>query len=138
VVTSDNRDLAKKLWKAIQEFFAFSQSSNCAQTFNNFLYLTFKEEAVESFITHVWVSIKKMVDVGIDLPQDVLAYLILFEFLSTLNNLKRQIMHFDKTMTSEFVCSHLVQFNESRAEAKESATTDAVLYSNRKGMPIQP
>ena len=80
-----------------------------------------------------------MVDGGIDLLQDVLAYLILFKFPSTLNNLKRQIMHSDKTLTSEFVCNHLVQFNnESRAEAKESATTDVALYLNRPGKPNQP
>jgi hypothetical protein len=29
-VVTDNHDLAKKLWKAIQERFASSQSSNCA------------------------------------------------------------------------------------------------------------
>jgi hypothetical protein len=96
-------------------------------------------EAVESFITNIWVSIKKMVDVGINLPQDVLGYLILFKFPSTLNNLKQQIMHSNKTLTFEFVCNHLVQFNnESRAEAKEPATTDAALYSNRQGKPNQP
>lgn len=61
--------------------------------FDDFLYLTFKEDAADLFITKVKFSIKKMIDIGIYLPQDILAYLILFKFLTSLQLLKHQIMH---------------------------------------------
>ncbi|KNZ51535.1 hypothetical protein VP01_3911g1 [Puccinia sorghi] len=93
---------SKEIWKAVKERFTSSQSSNRARIFNDFLYLTFKEDAVNSFITEVQVSIKKMIDVGIDLPQDLLAYLVLFKFPASLQLLKRQIMHSDKDLKVEF------------------------------------
>ncbi|KNZ53975.1 hypothetical protein VP01_3087g3 [Puccinia sorghi] len=133
VVSSDNRDSAKALRKSIRERFASSQSSNRARVFNNFLYLVLKEENIEQFVTETKIAIKKLVDVGIDLPQDVLAYLILFKFPATLHSLKRQVMHSDKELNVQFVCNHLIQYkNEAKVETKEeSTTTDAALYSNK-------
>ncbi|KNZ44866.1 hypothetical protein VP01_874g6 [Puccinia sorghi] len=134
VVTADNRDSAQRLWLSIKERFASSQSSNRARMFNDFLYVKFQEDAVESFVTDIKVSIKKLVDVGIELPQDILAYLVLFKFPASLQNLKRQIMHSDKNLDVEFVCNHLIQFNnESKAESSRTATSmsEAVLFSNK-------
>ncbi|KNZ53473.1 hypothetical protein VP01_322g3 [Puccinia sorghi] len=132
VINSENRNSAKEIWKSIKERFASSQSSNRARVFNDFLYLTFKEDAVDSFITNVRVMIKKMIDVGIDLPQDILAYLVLFKFPASLQLLKRQIMHSDKDLKVEFVCNHLTQFNnESKAETRETSSTDAALYAGK-------
>ncbi|KNZ58905.1 hypothetical protein VP01_1836g6 [Puccinia sorghi] len=84
------------------DHFASLQASNRAQIFNEFLYIKFKEETVETFIMEVKFSIKKLVDVGIDLPQDILAYLILFKFPDLMQALKRQVMHSDKELTVEF------------------------------------
>ncbi|KNZ59574.1 hypothetical protein VP01_1700g5 [Puccinia sorghi] len=134
VVTADNRESAQKLWHAIKERFSSSQASNRARIFNDFLYIKFLEDGVESFVTSVKVAIKKMVDVGIDLPQDILSYLVLFKFPTSLQLLKRQIMHSDKELSVEFVCNHLIQFNnESKAETKESSNSiePAALFNNK-------
>ncbi|KNZ53408.1 hypothetical protein VP01_3247g2 [Puccinia sorghi] len=133
VINSDNRSSAKEIWKTIKERFDSSQSSNRARIFNDFLYLNFKEDAVDTFITEVRVAIKKMIDVGIDLPQDILAYLVLFKFPPSLQLLKRQIMHSDKDFKVEFVCNHLTQFkNESKDETREpGSSTDAALYAGK-------
>ncbi|KNZ47749.1 hypothetical protein VP01_6184g1, partial [Puccinia sorghi] len=48
VVTADNRGLAQKMWAAIKEQFASSQASNQARIFNNFLYIKFQEDLVET------------------------------------------------------------------------------------------
>ncbi|KNZ61141.1 hypothetical protein VP01_14472g1, partial [Puccinia sorghi] len=61
-INTENRNSAKEIWNLIKERFASSQSSNCARIFNDFLYLNFREDAVESFITDVRVAIKKMID----------------------------------------------------------------------------
>ncbi|KNZ63111.1 hypothetical protein VP01_11879g2, partial [Puccinia sorghi] len=91
------------------------------------------EDDTDSFITEVRVAIKKMINVGIDLPQDILAYLVLFKFPSSLQPLKRQIMHSDKDLKVEFVCNHLTQFNnESKAETREPGSlADAALYAGK-------
>ncbi|KNZ61861.1 hypothetical protein VP01_13494g1, partial [Puccinia sorghi] len=68
----------------------------------------------------------------IDLPQDILAYLVLFNFPASLKPLKRQIMHSDKDLKVEFVCNHLTQFNnEAKAETRETAPTEAALYTGK-------
>ncbi|KNZ62188.1 hypothetical protein VP01_1301g7 [Puccinia sorghi] len=134
VVTADNSESAQKIWASIKERFASSQSSNRARMFNDFLYVKFQEDAVETFVTDIKVAIKKLVDVGIELPQDILAYLVLFKFPNSLQSLKRQIMHSDKDLNVEFVCNHLTQFNnEARAELKESSSknSEAALFSSK-------
>ncbi|KNZ54277.1 hypothetical protein VP01_2990g2 [Puccinia sorghi] len=69
---------------------------------------------------------------GIDPPQDILAYLVLFKFPSSLQLLKRQIMHSDKDLKVEFVCNHSTQFNnESKAETRENPSSEAALYSGK-------
>jgi hypothetical protein len=135
IVTADNRGSAKLLWKAITKQFASSQASNQAWMFNKFLYVKFREDTIEAFVTDTKVAIKKLVDVGIDLPQDILAYLILFKLPDNMQILKRQIMHSDKDLSVEFVCNHLIQFNnKTKAEMKELTSTPsypASLYSNK-------
>ncbi|KNZ63038.1 hypothetical protein VP01_1193g1, partial [Puccinia sorghi] len=96
---------AQKILSSIKERFASSQLSNCDRMFNDFLYVKFQEDAVKAFFTNIKVSIKKLVDVGIELPQDILAYLVLFKFPNLLQSLKRQIMHSDKDLTVEFETS---------------------------------
>ncbi|KAI7957559.1 hypothetical protein MJO28_004654 [Puccinia striiformis f. sp. tritici] len=139
IVTTDNRGSAKALWKAIKDRFASDESSNRARVFHEFLYVKFKEDALESYITDIKVAIKKLVDVGIDLPQDILAYLILFKLPDSLQLLKRQIMHSDKALTVQFVCNHLTQFNnENRAETNEpSSSNQAALVSTRSQRSYQ-
>ncbi|KNZ60492.1 hypothetical protein VP01_1546g3 [Puccinia sorghi] len=140
VVTADNWESAQKLWLAIKERFASSQASNRARIFNDFLYIKFQEDSVETFVTDIKVAIKKLVDVGIELPQDILAYLVLFKFPASLHILKRQIMHSDKELSVKFVCDHLIQFNnESRAETKDpvATTSEAALFS-QKSKPNKP
>ncbi|KNZ54487.1 hypothetical protein VP01_2933g1 [Puccinia sorghi] len=134
VVTAENRDSAQKLWLSIKERFASSQSSNRAKIFNDFLYLKFHEDAVGTFVTDIKVAIKKLVDVGIDLPQDILAYLVLFKFPNSLQTLKHQIMHSDKDLDVQFVCNHLIQFdNENKVESTKmnSGPIDAALFTSK-------
>ncbi|KNZ52677.1 hypothetical protein VP01_3485g1, partial [Puccinia sorghi] len=82
--------------------------------------VAFQEDAVETFVTDIKVAIKKLVDIGIDLPQDILAYLVLFKFPNLLQTLKHQIMHSDKELDVQFVFNHLIQFsNEAKVESRK-------------------
>lgn len=55
-----------------------------------------------------------MADVGIELPKDILAYLLLFKFPPVLENLKQQIMHVEKSLMVNVVFNHLIQYNNKR------------------------
>ncbi|KNZ49890.1 hypothetical protein VP01_4714g1 [Puccinia sorghi] len=66
------------------------------------------------------ISIKKLVDVGIELPQDILAHLVLFKFPASLQNLKRQIMHSDKELNVEFICNHLAVLFSNKTNPNKS------------------
>ncbi|KNZ60045.1 hypothetical protein VP01_1621g6 [Puccinia sorghi] len=96
VVTAENSESAQKIWSSIKERFPSSQLSNRAQMFNDLLYIKFQEDAVKTYVTDIKVSIKKLVNVSIELHQDILVYLVLFKFPNSLQSLKRQIMHLDK------------------------------------------
>ncbi|KAI7943587.1 hypothetical protein MJO28_011115 [Puccinia striiformis f. sp. tritici] len=105
-----------------------------------FLCVKFREDTLEVFVTDMRVAIKKLVKIGIDLPQDILAYLILFKLPDTLQLLKQQIMHFDKSLTVQLVCNHLTQFsNKNKADVREhSSSTQAALVSTRNQKSNQP
>ena len=53
VVTSDNRNSAKLLWSSIKDRFASAQSSNRARVFNNFIYVSCREDNLETFVTEI-------------------------------------------------------------------------------------
>ncbi|KAI7936816.1 hypothetical protein MJO28_015715 [Puccinia striiformis f. sp. tritici] len=50
-----------------------------------------QQDPVESSVTDIRVLIQNMVDVGMDLPSEILAYLILFKLPSNFQSLKRQM-----------------------------------------------
>ncbi|KNZ44713.1 hypothetical protein VP01_88g5 [Puccinia sorghi] len=126
VVTLENRDSAKALWNSIKEQFASLQYSNRARVFNNFLYLVFQEDSIKQFVMEKTVAIKKLVDVGIDLPQDILAYLMLFKFPATLHSLKRKVMHSDKDLTVQF------QKHDQKDRTKITTLTPAGIFTQIK------
>lgn len=133
VVNPTNITSAKLLWQTIKERFSSSQTANRARIFNEFLYLQFKTDLINLFITETKISMKKMIDVGIDLPDDILAYLILFKFPSTLQSLRQQIMHSDKSVSVKLVLNHLTQLNnETKSNAQDVKTTlDTALVVSR-------
>lgn len=117
VISATNINSAKEIWQSIKERFSLSQASNRAQIFNNFLHITFQGDNIMSFVTNVKTSIKKMINIGIELPNDILAYLTMFKFLANLQDLKPQLMHSDRQISVIFVCNHLIEFhNKVKAE----------------------
>lgn len=68
-----------------------------------------------------------MYNVGIELPKDILAYLVLFKFPPSLENLKQKIMHVEKLITIDVVYNHLIQYdNKQKAQQKAPKTTSTL------------
>lgn len=108
IIENVNEDNAKLIWLSTQSHFALSQSANRARVFNAFLHLTM-DTNIDAFVTSIKVYLKKLTEVGIELPSDIIAYLILFKFPSSMQNMKTQIMHATTEMKIEVVLNHLIQ-----------------------------
>lgn len=95
------------------------ETENSARVFNHFLHSTFSKHSINGFTTEMQKAITRMTEIGIELPKDILAYLLLFKFPPILENLKQQIIHLEKNLTVDVVFNHLTQYNnERRAQIK--------------------
>lgn len=107
VITHDNEKDSKKIWASISDYFASSQAANRARIFNTLLHIQFNQNNVQEFITQVKTAISKLHEVGIKLPKDIIAYLILHKLPPSLTNISQQITHSDKEITPDLVLDHL-------------------------------
>ncbi|KNZ50430.1 hypothetical protein VP01_4430g3, partial [Puccinia sorghi] len=87
VITHNNEKSAQKIWKSILEYFDSSQASNRARVFNAVLHIQFNPNDVQDFITQVKTSISCLHEVGINLPKDIIAYLILHKLPASMTNI---------------------------------------------------
>jgi len=128
VVTSENKDNAIALWKAILKRFNSSEPSNRARIYNQFANITFDPSNIEKFITEVRGIIVKMEDVGIHLQEDIITYDLLRRLPSSLDNIKQSITHSrnGEDIKPEILLDHLeIHMNELKVSstAKSEATT---------------
>jgi len=131
VITHDNEKSSKKIWKSISEYFASSQASNRARVFNAFLHLPFNPNDVQEFITQVKTAVSRLHEVGIDLPNDIIAYLILHKLPLSMNNISQQITHSDKTINLELVLDHLRLYsNDQQILAGSSKAAPVALMTD--------
>lgn len=113
IVTEENEGNTKLIWNTIKEYFASSQSANRARVSFEFLYVSFEDD-LDTFITTIKSKIKRMGEVGITLPSDILSYWVLFKLPESLTPLRSQIMHSEAEISLDLVVSHLTQYkNES-------------------------
>lgn len=109
IITQENEDSSKLFWLAAKNHFASSQAANRAKMFFNFLYLGFNQNDIDGFVTAVKQHLSKLEEVGIDLPSDILSYLILFKLPDSLKSIQSQIMHSGIDLSVNLVLNHLVQ-----------------------------
>lgn len=87
---------------------------------------------MEKFVPTVRVHLNKLLEVGIELPSDILAYLVLFKFPPSLKSMQSQIMHGVGTITVEYVLNHLTQHkNEIKATKEEATSKSEISLYNR-------
>lgn len=128
VIDNVNKDNAKLIRVSTQNHFASSQSANRARVFNGFLHLAM-ETNIDSFFTTFKVYLKKMTEVGIKLPSNIIAYLVLFKFPPVMHNMKTQIMHATSKMKIDIVLNHLIQHkNEVIAQEDQAKPVNVALY----------
>ncbi|KNZ47027.1 hypothetical protein VP01_6745g2, partial [Puccinia sorghi] len=109
VMNHNNKEDGKEIWKTINDFFASTQSANCAPVWNKFSLLNYDNNDVNGFITQVRAAIEKMHEVGINIDIDVIGYEIIKKFPKTpeLNSISSAITHSGKEITPDLVLDHL-------------------------------
>lgn len=87
------------------------------------------ESNIKTFVTTVKVYLKKMTKVGIEIPLDIISYLVLFKFPSSIQNTKLQTMHSTTNMKIDIVLNHLIQDkNESISKGERVEPVNVALY----------
>ncbi|KAA1076147.1 hypothetical protein PGT21_050248 [Puccinia graminis f. sp. tritici] len=132
VINHENEKDARKIWTSITDYFASTQPANRARVFNELLDLSFNNSDVQSFITSVRTINSRLFEIGIDLPQDLVAYILLKKLPSSLTNVSQQITHSDKALTSDLVLDHLRTYSNDQVaianRASNSKTEVVALY----------
>lgn len=128
IIDDTNKDNAKLIWMSTQQHFASLQSANRARVFNGFLPLTMNNN-INAFVTSIKVYLKKFTEVGIELPSEIIAYLVLFKFPTTMQSMKSQIMHTTTKMKMDVVLNHLIQHkNKVIAQDDRAEPVNVALY----------
>ncbi|KAA1085527.1 hypothetical protein PGT21_050055 [Puccinia graminis f. sp. tritici] len=132
VITHENEKDARKIWKSITDYFASTQPANRARVFNELLDLSFNTSDVQSFITSVRTINFRLFEIGIDIPKDLVAYILLKKLPNSLTNICQQLTHSDKDLTSDLVLDHLKLYmnDQSAITGSGSRSDPIVLYSD--------
>ncbi|KNE97281.1 hypothetical protein PSTG_09390 [Puccinia striiformis f. sp. tritici PST-78] len=137
VINHENETKARDIWTSITSYFASTQPSNCARVFNKLFDLTFNPNDVPSFITSVRTINSRLFEIGIDLPKDMITYLLLKKLPSSLSNISQQITHSDKAITSDLVLDHLRLYNNDQLTDVVSLFTDASKKCKKNAHNVQ-
>lgn len=122
VINHKNKKDARKIWKSITDYFASTQPANRARVFNELLDLSFSASDVQLFITAVRTINSKLFEIGIDLPKDLVAYILLKKLPSSLTSISQQITHSKKELTSDVVLDHLRLYMNDQSATNRSST----------------
>lgn len=114
IINHDNEKDAKAIWKSISKYFASSEASNRARIFKELLHIDFDVDNITEFITSIRLTISRMHKVGINIPEDIIAYLILEKLPPSMDTISQQITHSDKLIHPETVLDHLRLFNNDK------------------------
>lgn len=111
---------AHQIWADINEYFASNHASNQARIFKEFLRTPFSFTNIPGFITDTKTSLSRLHEVGINLPADIIGYLILEKLPPSMDTVVQQITHSDKKITPDQVLDHLRMFNNNKFLNKET------------------
>lgn len=83
IITSKNEENSQAIWKALLKHFILSKPANQARFFKSFTSINFGKSNIQLFITKIKSGITQLQEIGIQLPTDILAYMILEKLPST-------------------------------------------------------
>lgn len=131
IITPENEENAKAIWQALLKHFISSKPANRARVFKSFSSIVFDESNIQLFITEVKSGLTRLLEIGINLPTDILAYMILDKLPSTpaMQSIHRSITHsaVESEITPDAVLDHLrIHLNKQRMSEKNDAGSSSL------------
>lgn len=131
IITTDNKEEAKAIWKALLKHFISSQPANRARVFKNFTSIAFDKVNIQLFITEIKTGITCLQEIGILLPPDILAYMVLDKLPSTpaLKSIHQSITHsvVELEVNPNAVLDHLrIHLNEQKMLGSQSISNSSL------------
>lgn len=112
IITPNNKGDAKLIWKAIIKFFASSDASNQARVFENLQNLVFNPCDIQGFINSAKIAIRRLHKVGIKIPTNIIAYMLIHKLPGSMSNIKDCIIHNQNLVNPDTVLEHIqIHFN---------------------------
>ncbi|KAH9452641.1 hypothetical protein Pst134EB_033520 [Puccinia striiformis f. sp. tritici] len=107
VITPENMVDAKLLWIEINNHFAAVNPANRARIHAEFLDIVFDVTNIQGFITSIRTVLAHCHEVGIVVPDDIVAYDILNKLPYSMSTVAQQITHSGHPVTPQLVLDHL-------------------------------
>ncbi|PLW49458.1 hypothetical protein PCASD_01967 [Puccinia coronata f. sp. avenae] len=101
VIDHNNQKDARKIWQSITNYFASSKASNRARVFKELLRLRFDVNNILGFITELKSTLARFHEIGIEIADDIVTYLIVDKLPSSLENLAERITQSDEKINPE-------------------------------------
>jgi hypothetical protein len=76
--------------------------------------MNFNNSDVQTFITSVQAIKSQLFEIGIDLPQDLVAHIVLNKLASTLTKFCQKLTHSGKPLTSNLGLDHLKLYSNNQ------------------------
>lgn len=115
IINPKNEKDTHLIWTSINEYFASNHASNRARIFKEFLRTPFSASNFLGFIKDTKTMISQLHKVGIDLPSNIIAYLILEKLPASMDTVVQQITHSNKKVTPDHVLDHLRLYHNNQS-----------------------
>ncbi|KAI7952861.1 hypothetical protein MJO29_008492 [Puccinia striiformis f. sp. tritici] len=131
VVDHTNSDDTLVVWKAVIEEFASNEAANQERIWNEFSSMPFDNSDVPGFITRLKSMIKKMYEVGITMPLNILSYEILKKLPQTteLTTIATTIKHCRSPLTATLVIHHLKLYANNLISSSKNTKSQVALLT---------
>lgn len=110
ILNADNRYSSKKIWSAITHHFASTEAANRARVFREFFRIKFDADYILDFITKSKTANMSLIDIGVIIPEDINAYMVLENLPTSFDTIFQQITHSNKPINLDLVFDHLKNF----------------------------
>lgn len=139
VITVQNEESAKEIWRAIHKHFVSSQPLNQAQIYSQFSSITFDENNIQGFIIDIKTGVNRLHKIVIVLPVDILIYMILDKLPDSLKNIKQQITHsnveseINPDAVLDHLCIHMNELRMNSSSSTPSSSSITTLFTDASG-----
>lgn len=112
VINHKNARSAKMIWSDLQEYFLETTTTNRAIVCKRFLHTRLEKGKINQFILNIKVAVENLYHIGIEMPEEILAHLVLDKLPESMNEIGTSITQGKEVMNIKTVITHLETFQD--------------------------